>query len=231
MMVTINDILFRIYRNPLLRNVRKIDVVEDIKSVMELLDIPASMEEKRVVLTVQEYRVVTPKDLHVVKYVMAMNLNGVSQRLRSSSDDRIQHQKVYRDQLASTATYKVVPGWIYTDFASGDIEVVYTGITMDDSGFPLIPKNESLLKAIENYVKTQYFTMLHEMGHISIEALERAEQQYAFYAGQTSNSFSMPTPDETESLFNALVRLIPDRDSFDTNFKFGSNKENLVNHG
>ncbi len=229
-MITIDDIMYRIYRNPLLQNVRKVDIVEDIKTVLKLLDVPVHLEEKRIILNVQEYRVKTPKDLHQVKSVMAMNVAGYQKRLRVSSDVRVEHQGKYRDSFMSTATYKVVPGWLYTDFKSGDIEVIYTGFTLDASGYPLIPNNESLLLAIEGYVKVNYFTMLVELGHMNMAILERAEQQYNWYIGQASNSMDMPTAEETESLFNALIRLIPDRTSFETNDKFRSNKEILKNH-
>lgn len=230
-MITINDIMYRIYRNPLLQNVRKVDIVEDIKTVLKLLNVPVHLEEKRIVLNVQEYRAKIPKDLHQVKSVIAMNLNGQRRRLRASSDIRVEHQGTSRDSMVSTATYKVVPGWLYADFKSGDVEVIYTGFTLDPEGYPLIPDNESLLLAIEGYVKVNYFTVLVETGHMAFGILERAEQQYNWYMGQASNSMDMPTSEETESLFNALIRLIPDRDSFETNDKFRSNKEILRDHG
>lgn len=230
-MVTINDIMYRVYRNPLLQNVRKVDIVEDIKTVLKLLDVPVHLKEKRIVINVQEYRAILPKDLHKVKSVIAMDLGGQQQRLKHSSDIRIEHQGEFRDKLASTATYKVVPGWLYADFKSGDVEVIYTGFTLDAEGYPLIPDNESLLLAIEGYIKVNYFTTLVETGHMAMGILERAEQQYNWYIGQASNSLDMPTSEETESLFNALIRLVPDRNSFDTNDKYRSNKEILRNHG
>jgi len=230
-MITVEDIMYRVYRNPILQNVRKVNIVEDIKTVLRLLDVPAHMEEKRIVVFVEEYRAKLPKDLHKVKVVTAMNVGGVTKRLKPSSDTRIEHQGKYRDQFLSTTTYKVVPGWIYTDFKSGDIEIIYTGFSTDASGLPLIPDNESLILAILGYIKVQYFLERVETGELSMAILERAEQQYNWYIGQASNSLDMPTSDETESLFNALIRLIPDRNSFDTNDKFRSNKEILRNHG
>ena len=43
-MKTINDIIFRIYRNPILQNVKKSDIVWYVKEVMGLLDVPATIE-------------------------------------------------------------------------------------------------------------------------------------------------------------------------------------------
>jgi hypothetical protein len=130
----------------------------------------------------------------------------------------------------NTVTYKHVPGWIYFDFEAGMVEIIYSAFMVDDNGFPLIPDNESLLLAIENYVKVQYFIILFETGHLSEKALERAETQYAWYIGQASNFFSTPTEDEAETIFDSICRLVPDRDAFFTNFKYNSNTERLKLH-
>ncbi len=230
-MVTISDILFRVYRNPILQNVRKVDVVDHVKAVLKLLRVPATFEEKSIVLTINNFRVILPKDLYLLKSVNAMKANDVPGiRLKSSSDDRILQQHVRPDDKPTTVTYKHVPGWIYTDFEEGEIEVIYSAFQVDESGFPLIPDNESLLLAIENYIKVRHFTILVETGHLTDKVLDRAEQQCDWYMGQASNSFDIPTEDEAESLFDAIVRLIPDRDAFFTNFKYNSNTEKLVDH-
>lgn len=229
-MKTINDIIFRVYRNPILQNIKKSDIVTYVKEVMGLLDVPAAMEEKRIILNIINYRVVTPSDLHIIKAVSALNYNSREVRLHHSSDDRILHQHERRDPQPSTITYKYVPGYIYTDFESGDIEVIYTAFSTDQDGFPLIPNEPSLLAAIENYIKVQYFTVLADMGMVSEQALHRAETQYAWYIGQAANKFTTPTPEETESLFNAIARLIPDRQAIDTNFKYNAVPQNLRTH-
>jgi len=133
-------------------------------------------------------------------------------------------------QTSNTITYKHVPGWIYTDFSTGMVELIYSAYKLDDNGFPLLPDNESLILAIENYIKFQYFTILFEMGQIAEKVLDRAEQQYLWYVGQASNSYDTPTEDEAEVIFDAICRLIPDREAFFTNFKYSSNTEQLKLH-
>jgi len=229
-MKTINDIIFRVYRNPILQNVSKSDIVTHVKEVMGLLDVPAAMEEKRIVLNVLNYRVVVPSDLHIIKAVSALDFNSREVRLHHSSDDRILHQHERRDPQPSTVTYKHVPGFIYTDFESGDIEVIYTAFSTDPDGFPLIPDEPSLMIAIENYIKVQHFTILADMGMVTEQTLHRAETQYAWSIGQASNKFTIPTPEEAETLFNAIARLLPDRQAIDTNFKYNAVPQNLRNH-
>lgn len=226
-MLTVNDIIYRIYENPLLQNVRKSDIVTHIKSVIKLLDLPATFEEKRIVVNIQEYRARIPKDLYEIKSVMAMNYGGAQVRVRASSDDRVQQQNEFRGSRTTTIAYKIVPGYIYTEFQSGDIELIYTAFSTDEKGFPLIPDEESLVLAIENYIKVRHFTILFENKQLSENILNRAEQQYSWYIGQAANKFTTPTPEQTESLLNAFVRLIPNRKAIEDNFKFNSVPENI----
>jgi hypothetical protein len=229
-MVSIDEFIFRIYENPILRNVRKSDIVTHITSVLRLLSVPAILEDKRVVLNVQEYRTVIPRDVHRITSIMGMNVGGNTKRLISSQDDRITQQGKFRDAQMSAIQYKHVGQFIYTDFESGDIEVIYKGFSMDANGSPLIPDNESLLLAIENYIKVRHFTIGVETGTIPMNVLQMAEQQYAWYMGQASNSFTIPTPEETESLFNAIVTLLPKRDEHQLNYKYSGLPEVIRNH-
>ena len=230
-MVTLDDILFRVYRNPLLQNVRKVDVVDHVKAVLKLLDIPATFKKESRILKIEGFRCILPNNLYKLEGVNAVNSAGVPGiRLKPSSDARIQHQGERSDKKPTTVTYKHVPGWIYTDFEEGEIEIIYTAFQVDNSGFPMIPDNESLLLAIENYIKVQYFTILVETGHMSSTILDRADQQYAWYIGQASNDFDTLSMEETQSLFDAIIRLVPDRNAFFNNFKYSSNTEKLINH-
>lgn len=230
-MISINDILFRVYRNPVLKNVRKVDVVEYTKSLIRLLNIPITYESKSIVLSIKDFRAILPKELKDIKGVYAMTSNGKAGiRIKASTENRIQHTGTIEDAKGEGIAYKHVPGWIYTEFKEGDIEIIYTAFRVDENNFPLLPENESLILAIENYIKVQYFTILVETGHMSVQVLERAEQQYNWYVGQASNSFDTPTEEEAESILNGLIRLMPDRDAFFTDFKYSSNTEKLRTH-
>lgn len=230
-MLTIDDILFRVYKNPILQNVRKVDVVYYVQEVMRLLNIPATFEEKSIKLKVTDFRAPLPKELHMLRSVNMLTSDKLSgTRIPVSTDDRILQHRTNPGSSPSAVAYKQVPGWVYTDFEVGDIEVIYSAFALDSSGFPLIPNNASLLMAIENFIKVQYFTILVETGHMSGAILDRAAIQCDFYMGQASNFYDTPTEEDAESIFSALVRLVPDRDAFFTNFKYSSNTENLKNH-
>ena len=230
-MISINDILFRVYRNPILKNVRKVDVVEYTKSLINLLHIPITYEEKSIKLKIVDYRAILPKELKNVRGVSMVSSTGdIGIRVKASTDQRVQHNRKTTDVKADAIAYKWVPGWIYTEFKAGEVEVIYEAFRLDTNGFPLLPDNESLLLAIENYIKVQYFTILVETGHMTMAILEKAEQQYSWYAGQATQYFDTPTEDEAENIVSALTNLLPAGDAFFTNFKYSSNIENLRTH-
>jgi len=229
-MISVDQFIYRIYENPLLRDVRKSDIVEHIKTVLRLLNVPATMVDKRVVVNVQNYRAVLPADAYQVKSVMAMDVGGRMKVLTAGMDRRMKFQGELRDTQTSSVTYQFVPGYIYADFESGDIEVIYRGYQVDSNGSPMIPDEISLLLAMENYIKVRQFTIGVELGTINQNALRAAEQQYHWYMGQAANKFTLPTMEEAESLYNSIATLIPRREEHSTNYKYTGLGEVLRRH-
>jgi len=188
------------------------------------------MTEGRAVVNVQNYRTRVPNDIYKLKSVMALNVGGHLKRLVSSQDDRIQMQTEYRDNHLSAAQYKYVGDFIYTDFESGELEIIYTAYAVDSEGLPVIPAVESLIYAIENFIKVRHFTVAVETGAMSSSILDRAEMQYEWYLAQASNELYTPTPEDVESLSNAIMTLLPRTQDHATNFKFAGLPEVLKRH-
>jgi len=228
--MTIDSIIERLYRNPLLQNVSTYDALAYLKDFIGLLHITAFQKKKVSTFTIVEFRAKLPEDFQGVHSVRAINNAGTKVRIPSSTEEGIEDLASVgplMNDTAETYAYKIVPPFIYTDFKEGKVEIIYYGFQLDDKGFPILPDIPSLAIAFENYVKCQYFTMLVELGQINPVALDRAEQQYGFYVGQAERELENFTPDKAESLTNALIRLLPDRDAFRTDFKYNSNKENI----
>jgi len=229
-MISIKEVIYRIYANPIMRNMERSDVVTSIKTILRLIGVPGSLTQKSIVLEILEGRATLPKDLMNIVSVVLQDTNGNAIRVRASTDDNIQVNHTKADTQIPAITYQRAHDYLYTDFQEGTVRVVYNGIAMDKDGYPEIPDNESLLMAIENYVKFRYFTGLFENGFIGEGVLDRAETQYLFYVGQVSNDFDMPSEDGIESLINSIATLIPNRDAIDSNFKFQGIPQHLKAH-
>jgi len=228
-MLTIDHLMARLYRNPLLQNVPLYDIVDHLKDFIRLIHLPSKTISKTITLEVKEFRAILPNDLISVKSVKLINGSGDKIRIPVSTEDSIEHLRDNNTlgNFSSTYSYKVVLPYIYFDVEEGSAEIIYTGIHVDEKGYPILPDIPSLAMAFENFVKLQYFTVLVENNQLSENSLARAEQQYNWYFGQAERELEQFTEDKAESLMNQLIRLLPDRDAFYSDFKFNSNKENL----
>jgi hypothetical protein len=63
-------------------------------------------------------------------------------------------------------TYKIQGSCLFTSIKDGEVEIAYIGIKTDDEGYPMILDNSSYLRALELYIKKQWFTILFDMGKI-----------------------------------------------------------------
>jgi hypothetical protein len=223
-MISIGEIIYRIQEQPMLRAVKTSDIVNHVKTVIELVGVPGLKQEKKINLIVQDYRAQLPSDF--IKRVTARMIDSVSRTpvvvLTEGTDNFIRTVKdsstlVKSDTLYS---YKILDGYIYTDFKESEVELIYTAYYTDENGWPKIPNNASLLLAIENYIKQRHYGILADQNAQFERAYQRAEQQYLWYVAQATNSLSHLDPVEAQALGNAIIRMIPQKTSFYTDNKY-----------
>ena len=106
-------------------------------------------------------------------------------------------------------TYKIQGMVIFTSPKDIDVEIAYRAFAVDDEGYPLLPDNTSFLRGLENYIKLQWFTMLFDMGKISLAVLQNTQQEYAWAVGDAQSEFSRLDLDKAETLFNSFATLLP----------------------
>jgi hypothetical protein len=116
--------------------------------------------------------------------------------------------KSYMHGITAGNTYKFNGNYIYTSFSHGTIDIAYDGILLDEEGFPMIPNDPSVEKAIENYIKSQYLGIMADMGKDVRYACEHAEKEYCWYVGKSQANASNMSLDKRESLSNTMNRLI-----------------------
>lgn len=104
-------------------------------------------------------------------------------------------------------TYKIQGSCLFTSIESGDIEVAYIGIKTDEDGFPMILDNSSYLRALEMYIKKQWFTVLFDMGKIQGPVLQNVQQEYAWAVGDCESEFNRMTFDQAEYFYNSMKNI------------------------
>jgi hypothetical protein len=228
-MISIGEIIYRINENPLLRSVKKSDIVNHIKTVISLIGVPILKEDKLVVLEIIDYRAQLPSDFIRRKSVRV--LDGTDRIVLSHMTDeygKFSHELSGTiDDTDHIFTHKIVEPYIYTDFKEGRIELLYYAYILDENGWPMIPNNESLIKAIDYYIRSRHYEILADQNAQFERAYQRAEQQYCWYVAQATNSLLQPDPVEAQAIGAMLTRLVPMKDNFYLSDKYAGQPERI----
>lgn len=115
-------------------------------------------------------------------------------------------------------TYKIENHRIFTSEESGYVEVAYRALAIDGDGLPLIPDNSKFTRALEWYIKQEYYTILFESGEIDARVLQNTQQEYCWAVGAYESECHMLTIDEMQSLTNSLNQLVVRINEHDKSF-------------
>lgn len=221
--VSIREVLARVARHPLMQDIDLEAGVQYTLDFYGIVGLPASYIDKTASIRVEDYRAELPCDL--VSINMVRN-NKTGQCMRAMTD-------VFWDRnypLQSEDAFKIQNHYIYTSFQDGNIDLSYRSIPVDEDNLPMIPGNAVFLKALEDYIKVQRFTLLFDVGKVSADALSHAEQEYAWSVGRCQNRFKMPSISEMQSLTGMMHRLIPAHKEFERGFKTAGDSEHYRRH-
>lgn len=218
--VNIRVILDRCLKHPLMNDLTLEVAVQFLVDFLGIMRLPNTYIDKNEEVEINNYRGMIPCDcisINQVKWTktgfcmryMTDNFNG------SNNEDK------------SEPTFKIQGRMIYTSFKDGNIELSYKAIPVDKEGYPLLPDEPTFLRALELYIKKQWFTILFDTGKISSAVLQNTQQEYAFATGACNNTFMIPSVSEMESIKGLMNQLIPRFNEFKYGFKHEGNNEYL----
>lgn len=227
---SIKRIADRVMRHPLMRNITFETIIDFTLDFIGIVGCPSIFEEKTTVLHVQDWRAALPCDyVSMIQVRTAEDQDSTDPKFRSklayrySTDSfHMSSSKPDIGRYGTDLTYKIQGCVIYTSTKNTDIEIAYNAIAVDDEGYPLIPDNASFLRALELYIKKQWFTYLFDTGKIQYNVLRQALQDYAWAVGDCETEFKRLSLDKAESLFNSWKTMFV-RDS--------EHKHGFVNNG
>ena len=124
-------------------------------------------------------------------------------------------------------SYVIENNLIKTSFKDGKICLSYTSFPTDEDCYPLVPDDISFREAMFWYIYKKmllggYIPSMNGIGY------ELAEQQWKYYCTQARNNANFPDIAGYESFLNQWVRLIPNMNRFDDNFRDINKREDLV---
>lgn len=207
---TIRRIADRLMRHPLMRDIPFETIIDYTVDFLQILGCPQAYIDKTKVLKIEDYRALLPCDyiemVQVRNYIDPADLT--SDRVypiiyRYATDSfHLSDNKYESLNPQKEFTYTIQGSVIFTSLKEGYIEIVYRAIATDDEGYPLLPDHTKFLKALELYIKKEWFTVLFDMNKITQNVYQQTCQDYCWAVGQCNSAMHNLTLDKAESIFN-----------------------------
>lgn len=220
--INIREVLSRLLRHPLLQDLTLESAIQYTLDFISCMGLPKVYEEKYDIIEINNYRGLLPCNIIAINQVRDCKTHVC---LRSMTDN---FNGTLEDK--GELTFKTQGSVIFTSFKDGKIEISYKAVFTDGDGLPMLPDNAIFLKALELYIKKEWFTILFDMGKISPNVLQNAQQEYYAKAGQCNNEFIIPSVSEMESITRMWNTLIPRVTDFNKGFRHEGDREYIKKH-
>lgn len=219
--INIRELLSRVLRHPLLQGFTLEQAIQYTIDFIGIFGFPELYEDKETQIDICDYRGQLPCDLVEIIMVKDCKTNIPLRSMTSSFNPGGK----YYNHLKHEPQFKTQGRTIITSFPKGTLIMAYRAIPVDDEGLPFLVDNTKFIKALELYVKCQLFTLLFELGKVSQQVLNHAEQEYGWAAGQLEEEFKTPSEAEMQTITNMLHQIIVRHDEFYNGFERLGNKE------
>lgn len=196
--LSIKKILDSCLRHPLMQDLSLETAVDYTIDFMRIVGMPRMFTEKVVRITIDKYRALLPCDYY---QTIQVRIPG-GHALVYSTDS------FHMGNKGNSSTYKIQGNIIYTSIESGELELAYLAISTDADGYPLLPDNSSFTRALELYIKKQWFTILFDLGKITSAVLQNTQQEYAWAVGDCQSEFNRMSIDQMEAFSNSWRTMI-----------------------
>lgn len=221
--ICIKEILNRVLRHPLLKKLTMEDAIYYTLDFIRTVGLPQIYTNKEEVVTIDDYRALLPCDCIAVNAVKNCKTGIALKHL-------LAHFTANHNKLNGSPAYKIQSNVIYTNFKHGDVLVSYRAIMVDEEGLPMLPDDPTFLRALELYIKKEWFTILFDLGEIRSDILTNTQIEYASATSICKAKYTMPSEDEMEAIGSIIHRLLPNKLQHMRSFSNAHDGELLRNH-
>ena len=257
--ISLKALTDKLLRHPMMNGISFEAIIDYAVDFMRIVQCGGFFEEKCVTIPIHQYKGALPEDFYEInqlrlisntikipKYTQDSYIDENNNEVPLSTYTQVGYEDLEYSNNATFRhatdtfhlsdtkskvglTYKIQGGFIFTSIKEGEVELSYKAIIIDDEGFPMIPDNSKFTRALEAYIKKQWFTILFDMGKIQNAVLQNTQQEYAWAVGACESEFQKMTLDKAESFYNSWRTLIPREYQHSRNFAYNGNRQNLKN--
>ncbi len=212
--ISFKQIMNRVLLDPLMEGITEAAVANYIADVIALIGAPMAYHDKVQTIQICNYRAELPCDLLYIQQTRKRESAGQLRPMRYSSDtfQSAYHEVGSPDFFSKPSnydfSYSLNNGMIYTSFSDGVIEMSYKAIPVDEEGFPLIPDNVKFVRAVEEYIKLQWYRIQWGLGKIADKVYQDVKQEYAWAVGAANTAAQLMTIDQAETFRAAFTRIL-----------------------
>ena len=207
--VSVNEILRRVTRLFPNYPIAFGDIISDISDGLSQIGAPLQYEDFTESIPVNNYKGELPCNLAYIKQVKDLE-TGIAYTYASNSFHSEYHTSDSPDLFRkdSRYSYTISKNHIHTNKASRDVVIAYSGLPVDERGYPLIPAEASYLEALTYYVAEKIAFELLLKSKIIDHVYQRVSDKKDFYMGQATSEGTIPSPDQMDAISNAWTRLL-----------------------
>lgn len=257
--ISLKALTDKLLRHPMMNGISFEAIIDYAIDFMRIVQCGGFFEDKCVLIPISQYKGKLPEDFYEINQLrLTSNTIKVPKYIQDSYKDEngnkvplstytqigyedLEYTKNATFRYATDTfhmsdtkskvglTYKIQGGFIFTSIKEGKVELSYKAIIIDEEKFPMIPDNSKFTRALEAYIKKQWFTILFDMGKIQGAVLQNTQQEYAWAVGACESEFQKMTLDKAESFYNSWRTLIPREYQHSRNFAYNGNKQHLKN--
>lgn len=235
--IDLDQIMIRITEHPLLRDIAYSTAIRHAVDVMRKVNMPRAYKDEMEEVELIDYKARIPKkalNIKTVDYIYNNNLIACKIATDSLANHKAYIEKNITKNKNSNSYYNVYEYSLNAEHIihsqkSGKILITYNTLVCNKDGIPMIPDNIALIKAIEEYIKVQYFRTLVDLGKLNNYSLEKAEQEYAWNIGQAQNDFKgFINEDDMESFLSDMQRLFIQNTTHKYRHKYNNQRETRI---
>tara|TARA_R110000868_G_scaffold122495_3_gene324672 strand:- start:5353 stop:6183 length:831 start_codon:yes stop_codon:yes gene_type:complete len=137
--------------------------------------------------------------------ILITNLNSktlLPMRWATNTFHLLHHKTDIDFQSESAITYIVNDNYIFTNFETGTVYMSYLAIPIDEDGLPMIPDNESWIRAASHEIAWMWSKKEAIKGNIGWDTVQYIERDRDWYFAQAVNRSRMNSIDKEEGSKN-----------------------------
>lgn len=226
--MTSKFVIAKIYRDLRLNDPNyELDFIEWFGEALAYIGTSVQLLKKETKITATDYKAGLPPDLVILTQLLYNSPQHGWIYLRYNPSSFNNHESSANFNASTEESYSLNPNYIVTSFESGEIDISYKALPLDEEGYPLIPDNVYFKEALFWYCVKQMILGGY-VPKVAQLTYEFADNKWKFYCTAARNKANYPDIGQYQRFAETWVGLIPNTRLFDNGFDL--NKDGQIPH-